>query len=616
MVLSNYQDSHGFSRQITPYEEEDWQRNKFEKENIKHGNVIAESGYSGSSEPLVDTLEKRHQTVTDLTKFYYKGDVIPPSTKSQILRALKFSVMYYYFMNATFFVYAFFIPATLPAPWYGGLDVREFYASPPHLVIMGVVLCIPLIRFLVMSWHVEFYQFVLILGGFEGSMLLFTALFWSHGLPVLVSLFVSNLINITVGQIYWKLHFEETVRALPTLVPPPASHVQDSTVLSVFSWKTLYEDFAKLWGFQRHRSPAMLYDERCGVFSTKDSMSHVQSMHCAYMQALDPFGRHAPWKRSPVDLWSLSWVGILDGLLNTFITNAAVCFAGLWLGKAMFEDFFHGGYAILCAVLIVCIFFVSLRRTTGLMEDALGVAVAEKEWLAHDVVRHGAQREEIVFDVLDVMGQADTTEDKLVSPEFENRGRLNIVFMWLCVASVSDFIGESHLAKMYWNLALETRYMMEALTPYDFKLFPHAKWEVTFKSTLIKITQTLILTFTSCLYFGTYFRERPVPMPLVAFIGAACFIQSVVKLTEAIQFAFTILGAPHRTSVDDDVNNTTHRHMFVSEWIVLVALIFVFINILIWLYLLPIMKNWDLPVGKCKEPFNQVLFPSACLGKY
>mmetsp|Transcript_48853 Transcript_48853/g.128875 ORF Transcript_48853/g.128875 Transcript_48853/m.128875 type:complete len:616 (+) Transcript_48853:95-1942(+) len=605
MVLSNYQDSHGFSRQITPYEEEDWQRNKFEKENIKHGNVIAESGYSGSSEPLVDTLEKRHQTVTDLTKFYYKGDVIPPSTKSQILRALKFSVMYYYFMNATFFVYAFFIPATLPAPWYGGLDVREFYASPPHLVIMGVVLCIPLIRFLVMSWHVEFYQFVLILGGFEGSMLLFTALFWSHGLPVLVSLFVSNLINITVGQIYWKLHFEETVRALPTLVPPPASHVQDSTVLSVFSWKTLYEDFAKLWGFQRHRSPAMLYDERCGVFSTKDSMSHVQSMHCAYMQALDPFGRHAPWKRSPVDLWSLSWVGILDGLLNTFITNAAVCFAGLWLGKAMFEDFFHGGYAILCAVLIVCIFFVSLRRTTGLMEDALGVAVAEKEWLAHDVVRHGAQREEIVFDVLDVMGQADTTEDKLVSPEFENRGRLNIVFMWLCVASVSDFIGESHLAKMYWNLALETRYMMEALTPYDFKLFPHAKWEVTFKGVLIKTLQTLVVALISCLYFGTYFAQAPVPVPLMALLGATCFVQSILKMLEAVQFAFSILGVGH-----------THRHNKVSEFIVGIGLMFVLINVFLWLYLLPMMKDWDLPLGQCKAMFNRELFPSACQDKW
>jgi len=580
------------------------ERLQFELDRVKHDHMSTAASYS-PSEPLVDTLAQRHQSVTDLTQFYYRGDVVPPSTKSQILRAQKFSVMYYYTMNAIFFLYAFFIPATLAGPWYGGLDIRDFHAKGPHLVIMGIILAFPLIRFLVMSWSAEFYQFVLVLAGFEVAIITFTAIFWSHGIPVLLSLFLSNLLNIAVGQIYWKVHFIQIVRELPTLVPPAAAHVRDSTVLSVFDFRTLFLDFAKLWGFQKHKTAAMLYDERCGVFSTKDSMSHVQSMHCAYMQAVDPFGRHVPWRHSAPELWGLSFIGIFDGLLNTFITNAAVCFAGLWLGKVMFEDFYHGGYAILCGLLIVGLYAASVKRTFGWLEEALGVAVAEKEWLAHDVVKHTAQRQDIVMDVLDVGGATGSAQSKLVSPEFMNKGRLNIVFMWLCVASIADFIGESYLAKMYWNLALESRYMMEALTPYDFKLFPHAKWEVTFKGVLIKSLQTLIVALVSCLYFGTYFSETPLPVPLMAVIGATCFIQSILKLMEAAQFAFSILG-----------KGSTHRHSYVAEWIVGVALIFVLINVLLWLYLLPMMKGWDLPVGKCHSSFNHVLFPSACEGKW
>lgn len=557
------------------------------------------------SDPLFESLAHRHQSVTNLTKYYYRGDLVPPSTKSQILRAQKFSVMYYYAMNAIFFLYAFFIPATLPGPWYGGLNIQDFYASPPHLLMMGIVFALLLTRLLVMSWQAEFYQFILVLAGLEAAAITFTAIFWSHGLPVLLILFLSNLMNLAVTQFYWKWRFVRYVQALPKLVPPAAPHVQDTTVLSLFDLRTFFVDFVKLWGFVRdHETEAELYDERCGVFGTKDTMSHVKAMQSAYMQAVDPYGLHVPWRHSSPDLWGLSFFGLFDGLLNTFITNAAVCFSGLWLGAVAFENFFHAGYAVMCALLLVSLYFASVSRTVGWLEDALGVAVAEKEWLAHDVIHHHGQREEIVFDVLDVTG----TAGNLVSPDFMNKntGRLNIVFMWLCVASIADFIGESYLAKMYWNIALETRYMMEALTPYDFKLFPHAKWEVTFKGVLIKSLQTLVVSFIACLYFGTYFEFEPLPVPLMAVLGAACFIQSVMKLLEAVHFAFSILGAGH---------HVTNRHKYVSEWVVGVALIFVLINILLWLYLLPMMKGWDLPVGKCHLDFNKALFPGACAGR-
>merc|ERR1719277_316808 len=118
--------------------------------------------------------------------------------------------------------------------------------------------------------------------------------------------------------------------------------------------------------------------------------------------------------------------------------------------------------------------------------------------------------------------------------EFQHRGHLNLVHMWLCTAAIADFIGESYLAKVYWNLALQSRYMVEALTYFEFRLYHDSKYEVLHKGTLIRIFETLMLTVMCCLYFGSFFPNAWVPVPLMAFLGAACFVSSILKLMEAV----------------------------------------------------------------------------------
>jgi len=284
---------------------------------------------------------------------------------------------------------------------------------------------------------------------------------------------------------------------------------------------------------------------------------------------------------------------------------------GLWFGQVLFSSVFHAEIAIVLAILMVVTYFVSMRRTLSWLAEGLGVAVAEKEWLAHDVVKHQGEREKMLYDVLDLpasmsagheMATTYLGVDSVADSDLFKRGRLNLTFMWQCVATVADTIGESYLARLYWNLAAESRFMLEELTPYTFKLFAHSKWEVTIAGLIQKTWQTLLLTITTTLYFGTYYDAYPLPRPIMSVLFGACFVYSVLALTEALWFGKSILGA----------GETTHRNTYVSESILVVAVLVILVNVVLWLYLLPMMADWEFPIGKCKLKINRNLFPSAC----
>lgn len=242
----------------------------------------------------------------------------------------------------------------------------------------------------------------------------------------------------------------------------------------------------------------------------------------------------------------------------------------------------------------------------------MGVAVAEKEWLAHDVIMHSGERDALTFDALDVTATGDQSFPEIFShaaalkarANLQNHinGRLNLTFMWQCVASVADFVGESYLARMYWNLASESRFMIEALTPYTFQLFEHSKWEVTIVGVILKTLHTFILVWVCVFYCGTYFQTSPLPLALMGTIGMVAFIHSILRIMESLSFAFNILGA----------GQSTTRHRWVSESVVVVIFLAILINIGIWLYLVPMMNHWDLPIGQCNNLFNKYFFRSAC----
>jgi len=175
----------------------------------------------------------------------------------------------------------------------------------------------------------------------------------------------------------------------------------------------------------------------------------------------------------------------------------------------------------------------------------------------------------MMFDVLDLQPPADmktiykSAEDGTLNELF-GHCRLNLNFMWQCVASVADFTGESYLARLYWILAVESRFMLEELTPQSFSLFAHAEWEATTKGTLLKLFQSFAL--------------------------------------EVLWFGKTILAV---------AGESMHRHAYVSESIVVAVVLVLMINFVIWLYMVPMMATWTLPILKFKK-VNMFVFPSYC----
>jgi len=60
-------------------------------------------------------------------------------------------------------------------------------------------------------------------------------------------------------------------------------------------------------------------------------------------------------------------------------------------------------------------------------------------------------------------------------------------------ANGGHVVGESYLAGLYWNAAAQTRCMVEAMTPYNFQLFAHAKWEAAIPGIVLEMLRALLL---------------------------------------------------------------------------------------------------------------------------
>jgi len=144
--------------------------------------------------------------------------------------------------------------------------------------------------------------------------------------------------------------------------------------------------------------------------------------------------------------------------------------------------------------------------------------------------------------------------------------------------------------------------MVEAMTPYNFQLFAHAKWEAAIPGIVLEMLRALLLSCVCALYCGTNFANHTRPVALMCIISTVCFVRSISAWGEALQFVCSILG----------VGNSTHRHNWVAESIALVTFLFILVNLVIWLYLLPLMMDWSFPIGDCVAEYNKYLMPGAC----
>jgi len=544
-------------------------------------------------------LEERQINVDRITKTYYRGDVIPPTSRSQVVLALKFSALYHAVVHISIFLYAFFLPGFAPTSAFNGLDHAHVAAAEGHCLFFGLAVAMPIFGLCLLGFSAEFYLVGLSLAWIEIVTCVFVCVFWSCGLPLVLTFLASHLVNAIVGQYFYKKQFITIVELLQELTPPSAvPRKRDQTELSLWpGFAETYSDLQKMLGFLIQKSQAQLYGERCGVFNRaeQDKVTHARAMQLSYMQAISPNSPCVPWTHNTLELSGVDPFGLLDGLLGMAVSFCCYGLSGLWLGRVVFYDFNQWAFAVTAAVPTFAMLVASFCWTASWLEEALGVAIAEKEWLAFDVVGHAGERQDVTTKALDSLPQNSN-----IWTGGEGHGRLNLVTMWLCVSAVADFIGESHVARLYMNLAVESRYMVEALTPYNFRLLGHMKWEINRWSTLFKAVQALLMASMACVYFGTYFPSG-VPVPALAAIAVACFLQSVCKLIEASQYFFTVLG----------VGKNMTRHDWVSEWILLVIAVFIMINVLVWLYMVPMLKHWSFPLGAC-EGMNKALFPGIC----
>lgn len=561
-----------------------------------------------SNDDVFSELNSRFVDVTEKTTRYYKTDIIPPTSNAQLLLAMKFFVYAFFAMNGLIFVVAFLIPLRMDLP-YGGLDPREIQYSIDHLVIMVIPMLVPLVRCMAFSWSQEFYHYVIQIILVEGFLMIFVAMWWNAGLPLLLTLVLSGIVNSVVAQWFFAGSFLKTVKDLPSLVPPTFKRQIDHTVLEEGAPNN--EDCLRLFGYQDQR-PADYYRERCGVYGDKDGMQHVTAMQNCYSQALFPRSHFAAWKREPNDLTDLNAFMYCDGVLYLFCCYCTSAFAGLWLGQTVFKNILHGLYMLLIVSGLAVLRGLTLLLANRRLGEALGVAVAEKEFIAHDVVRHQGEKAENDLGYVDI----NTTNGggspffvggySVVGGEVDRGmggGRLNLTSMWLNVQAVFDFVGASYLATICSNIATESKFMIEAISAFEFKKIAAARWEVSITMLLNSICQMFLLMLMAIMYFGTYFDEIDPPELLIGVLGTACLLCATVKMCEALRFAATILAD----------GESTPRHFCVSETVMLAVTLFLVVFILLFCYLMPIAFEQDFPLGKCSSTsVYQDLFPSAC----
>lgn len=567
-----------------------------------------------SAEEVNIKLRTRHSEVSDKIEWFYNNDIVPPSTQCHLLRSLKMFLYSFYIWNALVFFVAFMVPWRLEIP-YGGLDVRDFFDNLnwTRILIMGVALLVSGARCLTLIWSYDFYNYAICLGLFEAILSGFLALWWSPGLPLLVALVLFGVINLCVAQWYYAGFFALIVMQMADRIAKCTNMDDDHTdaTLSAGTRITMME----FWRFMgvKDNKPEDMYDERCGVYSNVDHPEHIEALQKCYDQAIHPASNIAEWEREGDELASLGAINYGDGIvhaLSWFVTSAL---AGLWLGQCAFRTELHTAYALVVAALLLLVRVLSFLSTNRWLARALGVAVAEKEWLSYDITWHAGERNQGNLQAVAVSAEnggdgpwfmGGFAVDGGVVERGVGGGRLNLTFMWLCAFTVAEFVGASMVAKICSNVASETRFMFADLTAYEFKKLWAARWEVTIATILLQIVQMLLFLWMVALYFGTYFdgQVRP-PAALICVLGLIGLASATLRTIEAFQFAVRMLWQAKEP--------VGPRNLWTSETVMLAISLLFLVVVLIVAYLMPIALETDFILGKCETAYRSV-FPSAC----
>jgi hypothetical protein len=447
----------------------------------------------------------------------------------------------------------------------------------------------------------------------EFTLCVFTVMWWSHGLPLLVIALGSVLLNQSLFQGFWYRKLLDTVAHMEDLVPKkPSSRSKDKTNLSTVPG---YEEMTQLMGLNEKKAHDH-NEHKSGHFQARSHKhKHTDALQKAYASALGVDDLPKPQK-NPKDIIGAEWntkdlkrvenpcymyLDIIGGWANTAVWHGSCILLGLWLGEALkCENWTASNYAcILLTIVFGIVWFISVIRTYTLLSHAQGVPVAEKEWLTYDLATGSHSRHTLAMQSLDANSGA-------FGDDHEESGKSNLVYCWKCAFDVARRTGCAYLGSICENLAVQSREMIQDLTEFEYKRPMAAIWDITIDGVISQVFVTLLFIGATVLFFGgPVFATQAIPKGAVLVIGLACIGSGFKKALDVIAYTKTLSGGG-----DND-----HRTMVVGESILLIFVLVCLSILGIWLLTTMLQDNPPY-ASLCRGSWNgyvNKLIPSACL---
>mmetsp|Transcript_20372 Transcript_20372/g.36432 ORF Transcript_20372/g.36432 Transcript_20372/m.36432 type:complete len:608 (+) Transcript_20372:63-1886(+) len=550
-------------------------------------------------------LTERQAFVTEEIKEEMEDSVVPPSQRAFVLRYIKAVSFGMYVTGACLFLIG------LLAPHFGYLDgvqhllivepfvllvlsgillsfgfvqtFRSIKTTKPHYLLSGVLFFLlgaGLILFSVtdLNWTSKYYIACVGIAMYT----LQYCLEWEF--DIMMAKFLRQ-IRSEKGEYRLKARMGDEVLTQPIM----------GSVLNFMELKWIF-------GCNTHKSREALDEEQeinefWGNFRLRDRPDMVNSTEdqliAAYRYAsnttdLGPAIRQEDPRLTesyePGDGFS-RFMNFMEGLTTQLSWITSLAFAGLETGKLVFGESSVSETPRIIAVVLSCLsvaaFLCNIYQAQSMMTTALGLPVAEREWIAIDVMDKNTDKRDLRKSVMD---------------EQEQR-RLNLTYFWLCAAAVADSWGAGIICKLCSNCALMTKCMIEEGTAFEFIGFAKARFQLMIWGNVINIIQVFFLAMMSVMWFGSYGIKNTSDLFWAGYVLLICFLAAGLRIRESAKLW-------HAMEAQASWVNQLFGVMVVAFACVMLVLITCLIPI--------ILGNGNL-FGSCdKSVLYEELFPHLC----
>eukprot|EP00931_Biecheleriopsis_adriatica_P119283 TRINITY_DN94522_c0_g1_i1.p1 TRINITY_DN94522_c0_g1~~TRINITY_DN94522_c0_g1_i1.p1 ORF type:complete len:672 (+),score=122.91 TRINITY_DN94522_c0_g1_i1:142-2016(+) len=553
---------------------------------------------------VLSEISQRQAFVTHEVLQEGEGDVIPPWEKCRLSRYIKAHNIGTYVACATLFALA------VIAPQFDYLEgLSGFLKSEPVILCLvpGIVLAISLAQF-VKATTTNSPHFIL--GGtitFQAAVLLIIFTFFGLNIAAKYLIFVvASWLYILQFCQDWEfknmlVKFQRMLQAGHGQHHQRAREGDEVLNQPVFGGMLNLVELKWLFGCNAFKTRGHMAEEEetnelWGNFRLKDTPEHTrEQLILAYRLALDSnFSdvRPAPGGSDPRTQGSYEAISdpmsrmmmYLEGLTCNLTWITSFVIAGLEIGELVFGTSEVSDTPRLIAVCLVgatvFVFLTQVAQTQKNMSRALGVGVAEKEWMAIDVLERPQDRKRL----------------REIAQNAGQRTRTNLTYFWLSAAACSDYLGLGLTCKLCSNCALMTKVMFETGTAYEFVGFTKSRWELLSWANVMNSIQLLILSMMAVVYFGTYAAGDKRPLFWGTYTAVICTAGITMRMRESVRLWRDV----------ETVNSSINSVLFS------IAVIFMLVMLICITCLVPIiLGNGDL-FGSCDVGSYSTLFPELC----